>query len=223
MYNSNNMKLESVGILINLRPIGERDSVARIFTYDFGVMCGVMRAGQIARKNRPLVGQMGAVAWNARLDSQLGTFHWEPEKNLSSPIMCRPVLLDMMNSAFALISALVPEREQYKHLYTQTIKLLKQLPTESGDAAYLQWETELLRELGYGLNLGLCGACGTHDDLMYISPRTGRAICKNCGAPYADRLYKMPLDLNTTYKFIERAAATQGTELPFQRRLIMRA
>ena len=60
------MKLESNGILIDLRPFGERDMVARIFTADFGVLCGMMRGAQIARKNKPLIGQIGAVAWNAR-------------------------------------------------------------------------------------------------------------------------------------------------------------
>ena len=56
------MKLESNGILIDLRPFGERDMVARIFTADFGVLCGMMRGAQIARKNKPLIGQIGAVA-----------------------------------------------------------------------------------------------------------------------------------------------------------------
>ena len=50
------MKLESVGILISLRPLGERDAVAHIFSYDYGIMVGVMKGAQIAKKNRPLIG-----------------------------------------------------------------------------------------------------------------------------------------------------------------------
>ena len=76
------MKLESIGILIALRPLGERDSLAHIFTYDYGVIAGMMRGAQVAKKNKPLIGQVGLMTWNARLDSQLGTFHWESEKNL---------------------------------------------------------------------------------------------------------------------------------------------
>ncbi|MBP5708123.1 MAG: recombination protein O N-terminal domain-containing protein [Alphaproteobacteria bacterium] len=44
------MNLESTGILIGLRPIGERDCVAMIFTRDFGMMHGVLRAAQLPRK-----------------------------------------------------------------------------------------------------------------------------------------------------------------------------
>ena len=75
------MKFESVGVLIDLRPFNERDAVARVFTRDFGVMVGMLRGAVVAKKNRSLLGQVGNVSWNARLDSQLGVFHWEAEKN----------------------------------------------------------------------------------------------------------------------------------------------
>ena len=214
------MKLESVGILINMRPIGERDSVARIFTPDFGVICGVMRAAQIAKKNRPLVGQFGTMTWNARLDTQLGTFHWEPEKNMASALMPIPRALGMMNSAFALVSTMLPERERYPHMYNATIALMDKLSTTNATHAYLDWETKLLREMGYGLNLSACSGCGTHENLEYISPRTGRAVCATCGAPYAPRLYKMPLNLDITRKFIEHICMSQGAEIPLARRML---
>lgn len=214
------MKLESVGILINMRPIGERDSIARIFTPDFGVICGVMRAAQIAKKNRPLVGQFGTMAWNARLDTQLGTFHWEPERNMASALMTSPHALGMMNSAFALVSTMLPERERYPHMYNATIALMDKLSTTNATHAYLDWETKLLREMGYGLNLSACSGCGTHENLEYISPRTGRAVCATCGAPYAPRLYKMPLNLDITRKFIEHICMSQGAEIPLARRML---
>ena len=214
------MTLESNGILIALRPFGERDSVARIFTSDFGVLCGMMRGAQIARKNKPLVGQFGAVAWNARLDSQLGAFHWDAEKNLAATLMMSAETLAYMNSAFALVAALLPEREQYRALYDETLDLLHGLTGASPYDVYLRWEISLLRELGYALNLNACSGCGTHDNLEYLSPRTGRAVCANCGAPYAERLYKLPMNLDLTRRFLERACMFQGVDLPAARRMI---
>ena len=105
------MKLETVGILIDIKPLSERDSLARIFTRDYGVMIGVMRGAVIAKKNRPLIGQAGAVSWNARLDSQLGVFHWEASRNMAALIMADFSRLAMMNAAFALIGALLPARQ----------------------------------------------------------------------------------------------------------------
>lgn len=214
------MKLESDGILISLRPIGERDSVAHIFTRDFGVMCGMMRGAQIARKNRPLVGQKGAAAWNARLDSQLGAFHWDADRNLAAPLMTDAHNLALMNSAFDLIATLLPEREKYEMLYSQTVALLGELAAGGGADAYLQWEVNLLRELGYALNLTRCSGCGTRENLNYLSPRTGRAVCDTCAAPYASRLYRLPLNLDTTLRFLDSVCAAQGVTLPVARRML---
>ena len=216
------MKLESSGILINLRPLGERDALARIFTADFGVVCGMMRAAQIARKNKPLVGQVGGVVWNARLDSQLGVFHWDAERNLGAGLMMRRETLEYMNCVFALIAALLPEREQYHTLYNETLNLLLCLSGKDADVAYLNWVISLLRELGYALNLSSCSGCGGHENLMYLSPRTGRAVCEKCAAPYVSRLYKLPVNLNVTRCFLERACATQGVDLPTVRMMLGR-
>ena len=41
---------------------------------------------------------------------------------------------------------------------------------------YVRWETGLLDALGFGLDLSRCAVNGTVDDLLYISPRTRRAI-----------------------------------------------
>ena len=48
------MKLESVGILVSLRPLNERDALAYIFSRDYGMMAGVLRGAIIAKKNKPL-------------------------------------------------------------------------------------------------------------------------------------------------------------------------
>ena len=86
------MKIETTGILINVKPFSERDVIAHIFTRDNGVLVGMLRGGAIAKKNKPLIGQMGMVSWNARLDSQLGVFHFESEKN-STPTSIAPSYL----------------------------------------------------------------------------------------------------------------------------------
>ena len=215
------MKLESVGILISLRPFGERDSIARVFSYDFGLMSGLMRGAVVAKKNKPLVGQVGAVSWNARLDSQLGAFHWDATRNMAAPLMMRADTLGLMNAAFALLDALLPEREQNAALYNATIEMLGAMAV-GGDVRehYLQWEMELLRDLGYALDFSRCSGCGARENLNWISPRTGRAVCDDCAAPYKTRLYRMPADLHTTFEFISRACAAQGADVPTARRMI---
>lgn len=215
------MKLETYGILIGLRPFGERDAIAHIFTRDYGVMCGMLKGAQVAKKAKPLIGQVGSVSWNARLDSQLGAFHWESERNLAAPLMLHAKLLTFMNAAFALVATLLPEREKYDQLFNQTLGLLCELAgnTEQADAVYLKWETDLLQELGYGLNLSSCSNCGATNNLNYLSPRTGRAVCDECAQPYLDKLFKLPLTLETTENFLLKIYEQHGGELPIARKL----
>ena len=214
------MQIETEGILINMKPFSERDAVAHIFTKDNGILVGMLRGCMSSKKNRALIGQYGNLTWNARLDSQLGVFHWEPEKNLSAKLMMDNDLLKIMNSTFSLIYTLIPERESYEKLYMETLKLLNELPLSSTPYdLYLNWEICLLGELGYALDLTKCSGCQKTENLCYLSPRTGRAVCAECGKPYHDKLYKLPVDLHTTLKFIGDICSVQGTNIPMARKI----
>jgi len=214
------MKIETTGILINVKPFSERDVIAHIFTRDNGVLVGMLRGGAIAKKNKPLIGQMGMVSWNARLDSQLGVFHFESEKNLSALLLLNPDALKVMNAAFSLIYTLLPERESYTDLYENTLKLLEDLvSSKSVMDTYLKWEILFLRDLGYALDLTKCSGCQKTENLCYISPKTGRAVCSDCGEPYADKLYKLPISLDVTKRFISNICSIQGTDVPLARKI----
>lgn len=216
------MKLESDGILIGLRPISERDSVAHIFTQEYGMLNGVLRGAVVAKKNRALVGQVGFAAWNARLDSQLGAFHWESVENMAAPLMMDMQKLSFMNAAFVLIAALLPEREQYKSLYNSTVSMLRGLNTGDSENVYLNWEQDLLRDLGFALDLSRCSGCGRTTDLGYLSPKTGRAVCNDCAKPYINKLYKLPINLNITLQFISGVCNQMGIDIPVSRMLLSR-
>ena len=181
----------------------------------------MLRGAIVAKKNRPIVGQFGNVSWNARLDSALGVFHWEPEHNLVASAMQNPQKLALTNAAFDLIATLLPERESYVKLYNKTFEFLSNLGNDADPVAkYLNWEISLIRELGYALDLSHCSGCGTTENLNYISPKTGRAVCDSCAAPYISQLYKMPISLDTTLKFLGKICADIGTDIPIFRKMI---
>ena len=214
------MQIETIGILINIKPFSERNAIAHIFTKDNGVLVGLLRGAMVAKKNKPLVGQVGIVSWNARLDSQLGVFHWEPEKNLAAMLMTNNDLLKIINAVFALIYTLIPEREPYDELYIRTIDLLQHIVgTPSPFDLYLDWEIGLLKDLGYALDLTKCSGCGRINNLVYLSPKTGRAVCADCGEPYRDKLYKLPLNLNVTKRFINTICDIQNVDIPNARKI----
>ena len=215
------MKLESVGILISLRPFNERDAIARIFCRDFGVIAGMMRGAVVAKKNKPLVGQFGTFTWNARLDSELGVIHWETERNMVALIMNDSNKLKYVNAIFDLVNTLLPERESYERLYNKTYEFLSRLGMSTNPSPeYLDWEMLLIGEMGYALDLGRCSGCGTQENLHYISPKTGRAVCDTCAAPYISRLYKMPVSMDITLKFLEKICSDTGVNIPVARKIV---
>ena len=55
-------------------------------------------------------------------------------------------------------------------------------------ALVVRWELALLEELGFGLDLASCAATGKTADLVYVSPRSGRAVSAEAGEPYKERL-----------------------------------
>jgi DNA repair protein RecO (recombination protein O) len=56
----------------------------------------------------------------------------------------------------------------------------------------VHWEAGCLAEFGFGLDLASCAATGSRENLAYISPRTGRAVSRDAGMPYADKLFALP-------------------------------
>ena len=89
------MQIETSGILINIKPFSERDGIARVFTRDNGVLVGLLRGANVARKNKPLVGQCGTVSWNARLDSQLGANNSHADNSISNGCLFSGVSLTL--------------------------------------------------------------------------------------------------------------------------------
>jgi len=86
----------------------------------------------------------------------------------------------------------LPEREQHPNLFSALQSLLLVLPEDGWQGAYVGWELTLLAELGFGLDLAACAATGATDDLIYVSPKSGRAVSKQAGEAYREKLLSLP-------------------------------
>ena len=59
-------------------------------------------------------------------------------------------------------------------------------------ALVARFELRLLAELGFGLDLASCAATGATTHLVYVSPKSGRAVSRAAGEPWHDRLLALP-------------------------------
>lgn len=182
------------GILLRTRRHGETSVIIEMFTPDQGKHAGVVRGGT-SRKIAPTL-QPGAqldVTWKARLEDHLGSFTVEPIRSRAAVAMADRRMLAGLNAVVGLLSFALPEREPHPALYQRSEALLDLLG--QGDLwplAYLRWEMALLETLGFALDLSACAATGARTNLVYVSPKTGRAVSRDGAGEWADRLLPLP-------------------------------
>ncbi|HBZ44521.1 MAG TPA: DNA repair protein RecO [Maritimibacter sp.] len=190
------MEWRDEGTLLSVRKHGETSVIIEVFTSAHGRHAGVVRGG-VSRKIAPILqpGSQIDVTWRARLEEHIGAFTVEPVKSRATVMSDRRALAGL-NAITALLSFALPEREAHPQLYARTIAMLDLLgETEAWPVGYLQWERALLDELGYGLDLGACAVTGDRDDLVYVSPKSGRAVSAEGAGDWADKLLPLPEEL----------------------------
>jgi DNA repair protein RecO (recombination protein O) len=117
-------------------------------------------------------------------------------------------------AACAVVDSALAEREPVPRLFEAFTSLLDAVDADPGWAAqYVRWEVYLLAELGYGLDLGCCAVSGAMSGLVYVSPRTGRAVSQEAGAAWKDRLLALPAFLLDSSAPADRGAVAVGLAL----------
>jgi DNA repair protein RecO (recombination protein O) len=181
------------GIFLSAKPLGEANAVAELFTSAHGRHLGLVRGGR-SRRMRPLLqpGNLLRVTWRARLAEHLGGFNVELMEAHAARVLDDQLALAAIGSMTSL-AKLVPERDPHPALYATTLQTLRGLADmELWLPLLVRWELQLLQELGFGLDLSECAATGADADLAYVSPRSGRALSREAGAPYGGKLLKLP-------------------------------
>ncbi len=184
---------EDQGIILAARTFGEHDAIITLLTESQGRHAGIVKGGS-GKRGRSLLqpGNLVKAWWRARLDEQLGTYTLEGLRPFAAEAMTAADVLAGLSALCAMTEATLPEREPHAAVFRHTLHLLEHLGAPGWEAHYVLWELALLRDMGYGLDLSVCAATGTKEDLAYVSPRTGRAVSRAAGEPYVPRLLTLP-------------------------------
>lgn len=180
-------------ICLGSRPHGESAVILDVFTPNQGRHSGMVRGGA-GRKMGPIL-QPGAqldVVWKARLDDHLGAFTVEPVRSRMAQALAHRVALHGVSAVTETLRVVLAERDPHPRLYRATEGLLDLLDQpDLWPLGYLRWEMLLLEVLGFGLDLDRCVTSGSTEDLVYISPKSGRAVSRLAAGDWADRLLPM--------------------------------
>jgi len=187
------MEWEDDAFVLSARAFGETGAIVEILTAERGKFAAHV-AGGASRKMKPFL-QPGAkviARYRSRVSEQLGSASLEPIGEGPASLFDDPLALAGLASAAALVATL-PEREPHPGAYHALEALIAALANpDIWPAVYVRFEAGLLQDLGFELDFSKCTVTGSMDDLIYVSPRTGRAVSRDAGEPYKDRLLVLP-------------------------------
>jgi DNA repair protein RecO (recombination protein O) len=190
------MRIDSPAIVCALRNHGEHGAIVRLMTPEQGLLAAYVR-GARGRRMRPtlIAGNVVQAQFAARTDTQL------PQATIElvhsrGPLLAEPLPAAAIEWATVLTATALPEGQPYPPLYQALDGLLDAIeaaPSASGwGAALVRYELLLLAELGFGLDLERCAVSGSNDDLVAVSPKSGRAVSAAEAEPYAGKLLALP-------------------------------
>jgi DNA repair protein RecO (recombination protein O) len=219
------MEWQDDAIVLSARRHGETDTILSAMTFEHGRHLGLVKGG-VGRRMRPLLqpGNRVTCSWRARLSDHLGHFTIEPARLYATTLLEDPLRLAAVGSACSVLETALAERDPHGTLYAALLTLLGRLATEVGwPDAYVRFELLLLGDLGFGLDLTCCAVTGASDNLIYVSPRSGRAVSAAGAGQYASKLLPLPAFLLSKGAPVDGKAVAQGLQLTgyFLRRHIL--
>jgi DNA repair protein RecO (recombination protein O) len=190
------MRIEASAIVCALRGHGEHGAVVRLMTAEHGLQAAYVR-GARGRRMRPVLiaGNVVQARLSARTDTQL------PQATVElihsrGPLLSEPLPAAAIEWAAGLAATALPEGQPYPRLHSALEALLEAIeaaPSAMGwGAALVRFELLLLAELGFGLDLERCAVSGSTDDLVAVSPKSGRAVSGAEAEPYQAALLPLP-------------------------------
>jgi DNA repair protein RecO (recombination protein O) len=199
------------GIVLGVRRHGEANAILEVMTRAHGRHLGLVRGGGGSRM-RPILqpGNDVRLTWRARLDEHLGHFAVEGLKLRAAELMVAAHAAYGVTHLAALCR-LLPERDPHEDVHAALAHALDHMQERALCAVLVaRFELQLLAELGFGLDLDQCAATGTTAELVYVSPKSGRAVSRLAGEPWRASLLRLPRFLGAEWEGSEPPAAELG-------------
>jgi DNA repair protein RecO (recombination protein O) len=193
------MQWTDEGIVLGVKRHGEASAILELMTREHGRHLGLVRGGAGSRM-RPILqpGNRVTATWRARLDEHLGNYTVEGLE------LAAASFLDVAHAVYGVthlgaLCRLLPERDPHPQLYVALDDVLGRLiEARHAGLNVVRFELQILSELGFGLDLGTCAATGKTVELTYVSPKSGRAVSREVGRPWQDKLLRLPGFLGDT-------------------------
>ena len=187
------MQWTDEGIVLSVKRHGEANAILELMTRAHGRHLGLVRGG-FGSRLKPILqpGNSVSASWRARLDEHLGHFTVEGLCLRAAQFFAASHAVYGVTH-LATLARLLPERDPHERLHAALDRILDRLDEPQWTAPMVvRFELQLLAELGFGLDLAQCAATGSTAELIYVSPKSGRAVSRAAGDPWAERMLRLP-------------------------------
>ena len=148
------MQWDDTGYLVSKNKYNENSLIAEFFTENHGKISGIIFGGTSKKnKNYLQIGNKIFVSYNSKNSSQLGYFKIEILKALTPLYFDKKQKLLCITSAMQLIKLLTAEAQSNKEIFQLIDDFFELLISDDWIQRYVYWELELLKLLGYDLDL----------------------------------------------------------------------
>ena len=231
------MQIDDEGIIIKKTKYRESSLLISFFSLNHGINSGLVRGVLKKDFGTYEIGNKVYIKSSFRLEEQLWNCKFELIKNNSVNYFDNKNKLNTLLTICSIIDLSLPKNNPQIKIYNKTIDLIENLLSKDWVVKYIFWELFLLSELGYGLDLEKCVVSGKKENLIYISPKSGKAVSKKEGEKYKNKLFNLPKFLinknvkptNDSLKqaisltgfFIDKFLKKNNKKLPFYRKNIL--
>ena len=142
------------GFLVSKSRYSENSIIAELYTFDRGKVSGIIFGGTSKKiKNYLQVGNKLHINYKSKNDNRIGYFKIEILNAYSPFYFDHKQKLSCITSAMNLIKILTAEAQANKKVYSLIEGLFNLLNEQNWLKKYIFWELELLKLLGYDLEL----------------------------------------------------------------------
>ncbi|MBR1756307.1 MAG: DNA repair protein RecO [Alphaproteobacteria bacterium] len=188
------MQLSGEGYIIKIRNHGEKSAIVTLVCPKLGKIVAYAN-GALSKRSLGVYQLGNYISFNAYArveENMLSLKGVELICSHAADFMLNSDKIEALISMSRLLDVCVAENDDLGRFFGVIDDFFKHLNEPNWLVYYSFFEFYLLDFLGIGLDISECAVTGSHNNLRYISPKTGRAVCEQVGAPYRDKLYDYP-------------------------------
>ncbi len=190
------MLINDYGIVLSFNKLQERNVLLKCFLKDHGLISGYYKIGRNI-SDIPVIGTLVSVMWKTRVIDQLGAYK-QLEKISDGLIIVigNKDKLNILSSVISILMMVLKEKEPQTLLWLDFCSFMKNLEESNNIIECLKelifMEISILKYSGFGLDLKSCVVSKSKEELVYLSPKSGKAVSFKVGEAYHDKLFPLP-------------------------------